>query len=94
MAETNTKKLEKRFTPFSYKDTIRPALLELFERFRESSIVLSYNSNSVPDKDELLKLLKRVKRNVTIHKIPHRYHFGTHAGARRREADEYLFVVT
>lgn len=93
MEDTNTKKLEKRFTPFSYKDRIRPALTELFERFRDSTIVLSYSSNSVPDEEEMLKLLKSVKRKVKVHRIPHRYHFGTHSSARRREAEEYIFVA-
>jgi len=47
MQQTQTKKLVKRFTPFSYKHTIADALSNTFERFRDSVIVLSYSSNAV-----------------------------------------------
>lgn len=93
LAETKSKKLEKRFTPFSYKRTIRDALLGLFERFSKSSIVLSYSSNSVPAEGEVVDLLRRVKDRVAVYAVPHRYSFGTHATALRREVDEYLFVA-
>lgn len=93
MEHTSTKKIEKRFTPFAYKRTIRNALSELFERFRHSTIVLSYSSNSVPDRDEVYSLLAAVKSNVEVHTVPHRYSFGTHAAARRRVVEEYVFVA-
>lgn len=93
LMETKSKKLEKRFTPFSYKSTIRDALGRLFWQFRRSTIVLSYSSNSVPEADEVVDMLKRVKRHVDVYSIPHRYSFGTHASAMRRQADEYIFVA-
>ena len=93
MEETTTKKLEKRFTRFAYKRTIREAFRELFHRFRESVIVLSYSSNSIPDGQELEELLRTEKRDVRMHAIPHRYSFGTHAAATRRIVDEYIFVA-
>ncbi len=91
--DTKTKKLEKRYTPFSYKTTIREALARTFRRFRRSTIVLSYSSNSVPDGDEVVALLKAEKRRVEVYKVPHRYSFGTHSTALRREAHEYIFVA-
>lgn len=93
MEETATKKLAKRFTPFAYKRTIGKALADIFDLFRESIIVLSYNSQSVPDQDEITRLLRRVKKQVDCIAVPHRYHFGTHSAARRRQADEYIFVA-
>lgn len=92
MANTRTKKLEKKYTPFSYKRTIVPALASTVERFRQSVLVLSYSSNAVPDRDTILGLLKDVKGSVDVRPIEHRYSFGTHASASRRMADEYLFV--
>ena len=92
MERTSTKKIEKRFTPFAYKRTIRNALAELFQRFRNSTIVLSYSSNSVPGHDEVYNLLASVKNRVDVHTIPHRYSFGTHAAAKRRVVEEYVFV--
>ena len=66
----------------------------MFKRFSESMIVLSYSSNAVPDAAVIEALLRDVKDNVEIRTIDHRYHFGTHAAAARREAVEYLFVGT
>jgi DNA adenine methylase/adenine-specific DNA-methyltransferase len=93
MEKTATKKIAKRFTPFAYKRTIESALRDTFYRFRESIIVLSYSSNSVPDRETIHRLLRAEKRRVTVHEIPHRYSFGTHATAHRREVREYIFVA-
>lgn len=92
MENTRTKKLVKRFTPFSYKRTIVDALRDTFKRFSESTIVLSYSSNAVPDAGTIEALLREVKDQVEIREIDHRYHFGTHHAASRREAVEYFFV--
>jgi DNA adenine methylase/adenine-specific DNA-methyltransferase len=94
MENTVTKKIAKRFTPFAYKRTIAGALHHTFERFRESTIVLSYSSNSVPDEDVIYDLLRKVKRDVQVFAVPHRYSFGNHATAMRREVQEYIFVAT
>lgn len=93
LKDTKTKKLEKRFTPFSYKSTIFDALAMTFSRFRHSTIVLSYSSNSIPSRDEVVQLLRQEKQSVEVHTIPHRYSFGTHTAALRREAHEYIFVA-
>lgn len=94
LERTVTKKLEKRFTPFSYKSTIDNALVRLFDKFSASTIVLSYGSNSVPDAPELIRMLRRFKRRVDVHRIPHRYSFGTHKQALRRLAEELIVVGT
>ncbi len=93
MENTKTKKLVKRYTPFAYKNTIRGALRRLFAHFGNSIIVLSYSSNSVPDKDEIYKLLKEIKSSVEIITVPHRYSFGTHSLATRRQVEEYIFIA-
>lgn len=93
MENTVTKKIAKRFTPFAYKRTIHQALADVFHRFRRSTIVLSYSSNSVPGEQEIYELLRREKSDVEMHAIPHRYSFGTHATALRRQLYEYIFVA-
>lgn len=92
MHDTKTKKLAKRYAPFSYKHTITDALRDLFKKFSESTIVLSYSSNAVPDAATIEALLRDVKDDVEVRTIDHRYHFGTHSTAQRREAVEYLFI--
>jgi DNA adenine methylase/adenine-specific DNA-methyltransferase len=92
MENTVTKKLVKRFTPFSYKRTVTDALRRTFEQFQESAIVLSYSSNAVPDAGTIEALLREVKTDVEVRLIDHTYSFGTHAAAKRRDASEYIFI--
>lgn len=93
MEGTRTKKLEKRYTPFSYPRTAADALRRTFEKFRDSVIVLSYSSNAVPDAETIAALLREVKSDVEVRAIDHRYSFGTHANAARRKVREYLFIA-
>lgn len=92
MQDTKTKKLEKRFTPFSYKSTICDALERTFERYSNSILVLSYSSNAVPDAETIRRLMLAHKSSVEVRSFEHRYSFGTHATAHRRQASELLFI--
>ena len=92
MENTATKKLAKRYTPFSYKHTVTDALRRTLEQFKNSTIVLSYSSNAVPDADTIEGLLRAVKDDVEVRPIDHTYSFGTHVAAQRRAVSEYLFI--
>ena len=92
MENTATKKLAKRYTPFSYKRAVTEALRRTLEQFKNSTIVLSYSSNAVPDADIIEGLLRSVKDRVEVRLINHTYSFGTHVAAQRRAASEYLFI--
>ena len=93
MQETKTKKLTKKYTPFAYKRTIEGALLRTFEHFEQAgAIVLSYSSNAVPDASRIVDLLGKVKPHVEVVDIEHKYSFGTHSAATRRDVSEYLFI--
>ena len=92
MQDTVTKKLEKRYTPFAYKNTVVEALRDTFKLFYESTIVLSYSSNALPPAEVIEALLREVKSDVEVRRISHNYSFGTHGSALRNTVDEYLFV--
>ena len=92
MEHTRTKKLVKRYTPFSYKRSVTQALRETFEQFKGSTIVLSYSSNAVPGAETIEDLLREVKGSVEVRHMDHRYSFGTHLAAHRREVSENLFI--
>jgi len=92
MEGTKTKKLAKKYTPFSYKHTVTQALRETFKQFTDSTIVLSYSSNAVPDAETIEAVLREAKGSVEVRHMDHRYSFGTHATAQRREVSEYLFI--
>ena len=93
MWETRTRKLRKRFTPFSYKRTAPAALDRLFGHFRGATLVVSYGSNAALTARDLEELLFRHRRSVERIEIPHRYAFGTHQTAARRLATEYVYIA-
>ena len=51
MQDTRVKKIEKPYTPFSYRKTAIEAFDRLFRLYRDSIIVLSYSSNGFPDRE-------------------------------------------
>lgn len=89
---TKTKKISKRYTPFSYRSEALEAFERLFRLLKNKKIVLSYSDNGFPDLETLEQLMKRFKNSVRIFAKPHRYHFGTHAAVKRSETIEYLIV--
>jgi len=89
---TKTKKIVKRYTPFSYRSDAASAFDRLFKLFRNKKIVLSYSSNGFPDLDELVEAMRKYKKRVDVFTKPHRYHFGTHTSVTRSETLEYLIV--
>ena len=92
MPDTKVRKVEKRYTPFSYRRTAMEAFDRLFRLYRKSTIVLSYSSNGYPDLPDLEELMGRYKRTVDVYTKAHRYHFGTHGGVERSTVQEYLIV--
>lgn len=91
---SKVKKIEKPYTPFSYRRQAVDAFNRLFRHFSDSTLVLSYSSNGYPDLDVLVELMERHKPHVEVHERDHRYHFGTHAAVRRSKVREYLVVGT
>jgi adenine-specific DNA-methyltransferase len=92
LRHTKVRKIAKPFTPFAYRRTAVAAFEGLFERFRNSILVLSYSSNGFPDLDVLVASMRRYKRKIEVHGRAHRYHFGTHDRVRRAEVREYVVV--
>jgi DNA adenine methylase/adenine-specific DNA-methyltransferase len=94
MMNTLTRKLPKPVTGYSSKRTITEAFRDTFKRFADArTIVLSYGSNALPDKQTITGLLHEVKREVEVRAIPHTYHYGTHQAAARRSVDEFIFIA-
>lgn len=91
---SKVKKLRKRYTPFSYRRTAESAFQQLFEKFSDSAIVLSYSSNGYPDLARLVELMRLQKSHIEVFSEEHRYHFGTHSRVSdaRKLVTEYLIV--
>jgi DNA adenine methylase len=93
---TKTKKLRKYYTPFDSRIEVYGAFERLLRKFSNSIIVVSYSSNSLPNRTELTDMLKAIKGNVMVHIIGHKYSFGTHShkvGNQNNDVQEYLFVA-
>jgi DNA adenine methylase len=92
---TKTKKFDKFPSPFDSKLTVYDAFYRLFRKFRKSTIVASYSSNSLPTLDEMVLLMRMHKSHVTISEAKHRYSFGTQRGdLEYNKVKEYLFIGT
>lgn len=94
MWDTRTRKIKKRHTPFAYKRTAPDALDRVFGHFTDAALVVSYGSNAAISGDELKRMLRRHRRFVRCIEVPHRYAFGTHSAAERRQVTEYIYVAT
>ena len=96
ITDTTTKKIRSYDTAFSTKARARQAFQKLFHHFRNSALVVSYSSNCIPSKGEMIELLKNEKSKVTVYESAHRYHHGNHAhkvGENKNEVVEYLFIA-
>ncbi len=89
---TKVRKIEKKYTPFSYKRTALDAFDRLFSKFSDSVILLSYSSNGYPDLPILVDLLGKYKGEVLVKEKNHKYHFGTHKAVKRSQVVEYLIL--
>ncbi len=61
---TKHKRLRKKSSVWTDKNRIFDAFDKLFERFRDSILVVSYRSDGIPSIDECIGLLKKYKPNV------------------------------
>lgn len=93
---TAVKKFRSYPTPFSTRNGAYSAFDSLFRRLRRHIIVLSYSSNSLPSRDELVGLLAKHKRNVEVVEVDYRYSFanqGANVDDNKNKVREFLFVA-
>lgn len=93
---TKTKKFKSYPTPFSSRKDVYVAFDTLFEKYKENILIISYSSNSLPNMDEMLVMLRKYKENVDVIPIDYKYSFGNQAtkvGDNRNTVQEYLFVA-
>ncbi|KAA6328386.1 hypothetical protein EZS27_022717 [termite gut metagenome] len=94
---TKTKKFKKYPSPFDSKSTVNGALDQLFCKFQKSILIVSYSSNSIPAKEEMIEILSRYKSNVRLEEIDYKYSFGNQnhkIGDNANNVKEYLFIAT
>jgi DNA adenine methylase len=95
--KSKVKKFESYRSPFSKKESAYTAFDELFKKYIDSIIAISYSSNSYPNKEELFEMLSHYKKNVQVFEIDHTYSFGNQnhkIGNLNNRVKEYLFIGT
>ncbi|MGH7886098.1 MAG: DNA adenine methylase [Thermodesulfobacteriota bacterium] len=93
---TKTKKFKSYKSPFSSKKEAYKAFENLINQYKNSTIAISYSSNSFPTKDEMIEILNKYKTQVEVHEIDHLYSFGNQkhkAGNEYNRVKEYLFIA-
>ena len=91
---TSTKKFKSYPTPFSSRKGASDAFDKLFQKFKDSIIVVSYSSNSLPTLDEMVAILSKYKR-VEVVQVDHKYSFGNQnhkIDDNKNSVKEYLFI--
>lgn len=91
---TVTKKFKSYPTPFSSREGAADAFKRLFKTYRNSIIMVSYSSNSIPSKEDMIELLSTYKEHVDVYPIDYTYSFGNQNAAKthRTKVQEYIFV--
>lgn len=91
---TKTKKFKSYPTPFSTENGAENAFEDMFDKYKESVIVVSYSSNCLPDRERMIELLAGHKKHVQVVPIDYTYGFGNQAAAKthRNKVKEYLFI--
>ncbi len=89
---TKTKKFKNYPTPFSTHAGAASAFDKLFSQFEESILLVSYSSNSLPTREEMVDLISKHKSNVDVIDINYRYSFSNKKNVSRNDVKEYLFV--
>ena len=92
---TQTKKFKSYPTPFSTRQGAADAFNLLFRKYSSSIQLVSYSSNGLPTKEEMLALMTRYKAHVEVIPVDYRYSFGnqgTKVHHNRNKVQEYLFV--
>lgn len=93
--KSKVKKFESYKSPFAKKESAYSAFNDLFKKYSESILAISYSSNSFPTKDELCDILRQYKKDVKVFEIDHTYSFGNQnhkIGNNNNRVKEYLFI--
>ena len=91
---TMTKKFKSYPTPFSSRTGATEAFDQLFKKYKDSILIVSYSSNSLPAEKEMIVLMKKYKAHVEVVPIDYTYFFGNRNKNKKHEntVREYLFV--
>ncbi len=92
---TQTKKFKSYPTPFSSRIGAEDAFDKLFRKFQDSILLVSYSSNSLPTREQIIDLLSKYKAHVDVVDVDYKYSFGNQRHKTKdnnNSVKEYLFI--
>lgn len=89
---TKTNKFPSYKSQFSTKDGTYDAFDSIFRKYRESILIVSYSSNSLPTMDEMISIMKKYVSSVNVIPIDYRYNFANQEINKKNNVQEYIFV--
>jgi DNA adenine methylase Dam len=92
---TKTKKFKSYPSPFSTEKGAYEAFDKIFKTHRNSILIVSYSSNSLPNRDDMVTIMSKYKKNVKVVSVNHKYSFGNQGhkvGNNKNDVEEYLFI--
>lgn len=92
---TKTHKIKNYPSPFSTKKGTYEAFEYLFKKYSNKKLLVSYSSNSLPTKNEMIEMMKKYFPDVKTFEVDYRYSFGTHRqhkNNKNNQVKEYLFL--
>jgi DNA adenine methylase len=92
---TKTKKFKSYPSPFSSRIGAQDAFDKLFHLYKDSILMISYSSNSLPVKEEMLSLISKYKDHVEVISLDYRYSFANQAHKvkdNKNKVQEYIFI--
>lgn len=92
---TKTKKFKSYPSPFSTEKGAYEAFDKLFDLHKNSILLVSYSSNSLPNKDDMVTIMSKYKKNVEVVSVNHKYSFGNQGHKvedNKNNVEEYLFL--
>jgi DNA adenine methylase len=95
-SETKTKKIRNYPNPFKSELGCVRAFGEILDFYKDSAIIISYSSNSLPTATSITALFKRHGRSVRQIEVDHRYSFGNQGFARspvKNKVKELIFAA-
>jgi len=67
------KKIKNGKNEWCNKGEIHKAFEKLFEKFKDSILVISYRNDGTPKIDELVKMLKKYKKSIVVKELDYKY---------------------
>jgi len=89
---TKTKKFKSYPSDFSRLESTKKAFEFIVNKYRESHIVISYSSNSLPGKDFFIQLFSSYNRQLDIIEVDYRYNFANQHRNVKNKVIEYIMV--